>query len=170
MLDIADRLDRHLISIVDGFCNHLQRQLRIPFAWMISGISLGTGVIAFTAAMLMFGGDDSSRLPFIVVWVSCFALMIFFLERSLWSRMRRWHSEDVLDHWAGMARMMRDNGRVMRFVAVGGTILLLPGAIMPLLIGAPEVGLRSLKFLFVNMVPVTLMMYAFCALPLPPRK
>lgn len=169
MFNIADRLDRHLISIVDGFCSHLQVQLRIPFGWMISIITLGTGLICFIGSMLMFAAGDPQRLFFIVIWAIAFAGMVLFLERALWRRIRNWPSEDVVIHWAGMGLMMRENGRILRFVAIGGTILLLPGAIAPLFSANPEIGMQSLKFLFVTMVPVTLMMYVFCSLPRPTK-
>jgi hypothetical protein len=64
-----------------------------------------------------------------------------------------------------MAIMMRENGRPIRYVTLAGTLLLIPGAIVPLSWGQPEMAVASLRFLFVSMFPITIMMYAFCALP-----
>jgi hypothetical protein len=164
MIDLADKLDRQLISIVDGFCEHLQRQVGIPFGWMLTTISLGTAVIAFTASMLMFR-DGSTELIFAAMWTVAFAFMLLFFRRTLWRQMRQWPADVFLQHWSRMAMMMRNNGRPIRFVTLAGTLLLIPGALVPLSWGHPEMAINSLRFLFVSMFPITVMMYAFCALP-----
>lgn len=164
MIDLADKLDRQLISIVDGFCEHLQRQVGIPFGWMLTTISLGTAVIAFTASMLMFQ-DGSTELLFSAMWGMAFAFILLFFSKTLWRHMRQWPADRFRHHWTSMAIMMRDNGRPIRFVTLAGTVMLIPGAFAPLSWGHPEMTINSLRFLFVSMVPITIMMYAFCAMP-----
>ncbi len=164
MIELADKLDRQLISIVDGFCEHLQRQVGIPFGWMLTTISLGTAVIAFTASMLMFH-DGSTELLFAAMWSMAFAFILLFLRRTLWRQMQQWPADVFLRHWSAMALMMREDGRPIRYVTLVGTVMLIPGALVPLPWGHPEMAINSLRFLFVSMFPITVMMYAFCAMP-----
>jgi hypothetical protein len=164
MIDFADRLDRQLILIVDSFCEHLQKQVGVPFGWMLTTISLGTAAIASTASMLMFREVGTGGV-FAALWILAFAAILMFLRRTLWRQMRDWPDDVFRRHWSTMALMTRDNGRPIRFVTLAGTILLIPGALIPIFSGQPELSINSLRFLFVSMVPITIMMYAFCALP-----
>jgi hypothetical protein len=114
--------------------------------------------------MLMFR-DGSTELIFAAMWTVAFAFMLLFFRRTLWRQMRQWPADVFLQHWSRMAMMMRNNGRPIRFVTLAGTLLLIPGALVPLSWGHPEMAINSLRFLFVSMFPITVMMYAFCALP-----
>jgi hypothetical protein len=164
MIALAYEIDRQLINIIDGFCEHLQKQIGLPFGWMLTIISLGTAAIAFTASMLM-SDDTTSRLMFIWLWGLSVTFMILFFRRGLWLHMREWPKDLFIRHWTIAATMMRENVRPLRFTALAGTVLLLPGALAPVTWGDSEVAMRSLRFLFVTMAPITIMMYAFCAMP-----
>ena len=169
MIEVAEKLDNALIWTVDGFCRHIQDHLGVPFGWMLSFISIGTAVIAFTAAMLMFAGDQlAGRAVFALLWAGCLILVTLFFRRTLWHQMRRGPSHLVAQYWTRMAMMARTEGRPMRYFTLFGTAILALISTLQLVMGSTGLALASLRFLFVSLFPIILMMYAFCAIPSPP--
>jgi len=166
MIEFAQKLDNTLIEVIEGFCSHLQKQLGIPFGWMLTSISLGTATIGATAALLMFGDDGGyARYVMTAMWAVAFALIIAFFRQTLWHHMRHWPRSAMHQHWTRMALVTRESARPMRYAAVFGTCLFLPGIILQAAAGNEDLALSLLRFLFVSMVPITIMMYAFCAMP-----
>lgn len=166
MIRYADALDRTLITTVDGFCRHLQSQIGIPFGWMLSSISIGTGFLGATAAVLMFGDDEPiARVVVASLWSACLVFMATFFRRTLWLHMRKWPRERLTQHWTAMAMMARSDGKPIRLLALFGTSILTLSSLLQMAGGSTEFALETLRYLFVSMFPVTLMMYAFCALP-----
>ncbi|NTF17154.1 hypothetical protein G6L37_01750 [Agrobacterium rubi] len=165
MFEFAEKMDNGLIRVIDGFCSHLQTEVGIPFGWMLSIVSIGTALIAFAAAMLMFEGDDPGRFAFAALWLGCLAFITLFFRRTLWHHMRKWPGHLLIQHWTRMAMMMREDGRPMRYLALFGTALFVVSSTLQLLGGQTDFALGSLRFLAVSMTPIVIMMYAFCAIP-----
>ena len=56
----------------------------------------------------------------------------------------------------------------MRYFTLFGTAILALISTLQLVMGSTGLALASLRFLFVSLFPIILMMYAFCAIPSPP--
>lgn len=170
MIGFAEKLDGGLIRMIDGFCSHIQDQLGVPFGWMLSVISIGTAVISLTAAMLMFDGDQlAPRIFFAILWLGCLTLIVMFFRRTLWLHMRKWPRHLMIQHWTRMAMMARSDGRPIRYMALFGTAMLTLSSTLQLIAGYTEFALTSLRFIFVSIVPVIFMTYAFCVTPAPQK-
>lgn len=158
------RLDAMLIDCVDSFCSNLQK--RVHYVWMMTAISFGTSGIALAAALLLSRERPDQQAIWIALGSAAILFMSVFFWRTLWRDYRRWSAATVL-HWMRMALMMRENGRIIRGVTAGGTAVLALLNVPFLIHGDLMLALMSYRFLFVSMTPILLLMYAFCARPVP---
>lgn len=156
-------IDDYLIRMVDDFCIGLQTKYRVHYAWMMTGIAFGTCIMAVSASILMSRGWGAAQLVWPILWGAAVFGMVHFLRTSLWKDVRSWPARR--DHWVLMATMMRRNGRPMRAFGAGGIVLFFLLNAPFLIVGDRGLAMMSFKFLFVSMVPIMLLMYAFCAMP-----
>ena len=163
MIRLIERADGFLVETVDGFCGMLQTRFRIPHPLVLALVSYAAAAMAIAGSLAMFGIRRTEAWIIVGCWTVALVLMTGFVVTSLLPAIRRWNAIKFLQA-LNFATRMRVSTKPIRITTALATVVM---ALASLTYGDLAFAAQSIRYTFVSMVPICLMVYAYTSAPVP---